>query len=540
MKNRNHIMLVLLFSFITGMANAAPEEVSDTLATLTLEEKLAYLSLTDKAFASEIDISLGNTALSELIRLVAISSGVNINVKDVDNVAVNCNFERVKVCDLILYLCREYRLDIDISGNIVVLHPKVIPPKKPKPLDISYDNVSGHLSLNLSRDTLICVVRRIVELSRANIIVPQSLCNMTVTVYVLDMPIQQAVMSLASANGLTCTLDGDKGAWLLEMENQNSSKNYRSGRQMTEVRMMALVSRSVSQVEEIIPDELKKDVQIKQFPDLNSLIVCGEQAQVGRLSDFVSEIDVPVPLISMEIMMIEVIKNDIMEAGLGVGLKSEATGPTTGTFSPGIDLSIGATTVNRLISKLNGIGSFNLGSVGANFYMDIKALEDRGVIEIQSTPKLATLNGHEASLTSGEKQYYKEVNNSYIGSLSPVQSESYQWKDVDANMTIKITPFVSEAGTITLDVDISQTEFTDRIEKNAPPGTTSRGFKSIIKVQDGDMVLLGGIERNSREKSSKGLPWIARVPVLKWLFGNAKDSNVGHKLSVFIKPTIIY
>ena len=53
------------------------------------------------------------------------------------------------------------------------------------------------------------------------------------------------------------------------------------------------------------------------------------------------------------------------------------------------------------------------------------------------------------------------------------------------------------------------------------------------------MVLLGGIEKNTESKSSKGLPFIARVPVLKWIFGQSSKTNYTQKLNVFVKPTII-
>ena len=75
-------------------------------------------------------------------------------------------------------------------------------------------------------------------------------------------------------------------------------------------------------------------------------------------------------------------------------------------------------------------------------------------------------------------QYYKETNNTYMGTQNPLQSTSYVWKSVEANMTLTITPYVSEDGHITMTIDLSQSEFTERTEKEAPPGTTTRSFKS--------------------------------------------------------------
>lgn len=214
---------------------------------------------------------------------------------------------------------------------------------------------------------------------------------------------------------------------------------------------------------------------------------------------------------------------------------------STGILSPGVDVTLGASTINRLINTFNGFGSINLGKVGPNFYLGLKLLEEKGRIVVRSTPRLSTLNGHKAELKSGEKKYYKEIQSSIIGTQNPMQSESFIWKDTEANLTLDILPYVSLDSCITLEIEIVQSEFTERESGNieAPPGTITRSFKSIIKVKDQEMVLLGGIEKNTVSKSSKGLPFIARVPVLKWIFGKSAKNSYTQKLNVFVKPTII-
>ena len=196
-----------------------------------------------------------------------------------------------------------------------------------------------------------------------------------------------------------------------------------------------------------------------------------------------------------------------------------------------------AEAVNSLQHRIRG--TVNLGRVTPNFYLSLQALEEDGTIRLQSTPKLSTLNGHCATLTSGETQYYKEIQNNYYGTQNPIQSESYTWKSVDANLSIKVTPYVSEDRQITLEIEFEQTEFTDRVEENAPPGTATRGFKSIVKVRNEEMVLLGGLDRNTMEKSSRGIPFLAKVPVIKWFFGKERRNKVERTLNIFIKPSVI-
>ena len=300
--------------------------------------------------------------------------------------------------------------------------------------------------------------------------------------------------------------------------------------------VLPLVYRAVSKVEEIIPEALKQNVAVKTFPDLNALILSGDRRDVARVETFLRSVDKPVPMVTMEILIADVTKSRIHEIGLGAGVGDKAV-KTSGTLSPGVDMTFGANAVNDLLGRIRG--TVNLGRVTPNFYLSLQALEEDGVVRLLSTPKLSTLNGHEATLTSGETQYYKEVQNNYYGTQNPISSESYQWKSVDANLSIKVTPYVSEDRQITLEIEFEQTEFTDRNVEDAPPGTATRSFKSIVKVQNEEMVLLGGLDRNTMENSSRGVPFLARVPVIKWFFGKEKRNKVERTLNIFIKPTVV-
>lgn len=307
---------------------------------------------------------------------------------------------------------------------------------------------------------------------------------------------------------------------------------------LSAVRVFPMRYRTVDKVFDIIPAELKLGVEILTFPDLNSLVISGTQRNIMQLVAFLNDIDKSVPLISIDVIIVDVTDTNSREAGITMGLGTEPT-TTSGSLSPGINFSLGANSVNKLINSFNGFGSINLGKVTPNFYMGLKLLEEDGKIFLRSTPRLSTLNGHKAILKSGEMRYYKESQINIIGTQNPLQSESYQWKPVEANLLLDITPFVSLDSCITMQIELTQSEFTEREVEEAPPGTTTRSFNSIIKVRDQEMVLLGGIERNYNSRTSKGLPFIARIPVLRWIFGTSSKKKSVQKLNVFIKPTII-
>lgn len=306
-------------------------------------------------------------------------------------------------------------------------------------------------------------------------------------------------------------------------------------------KLITVQNRTVEKVLEFIPAELKKGVDIKTFEDLNGLIVSGSQPRINELEAFVRQIDLVVPLVHIEVIIADVRKSNTISTGISAGLGTKPAAATNGGLLPQVDLSVNATSINNLISGINGLGVINLGSVTPNFYLTLKALEDQGALKLRSTPQIATLNGHEAKLSVGKTEYYLEVSNNLVQSgVTNNVLQSQQYKAINADLSVSIDPQVSGDEQITMTINVKQSSFTERISNTAPPGTINRDFQSLVRVKNGEMIMLGGLEENSNSSSGHGLPLISRVPVLKWIFGNRTKSKSENKLTIFIKPTIIY
>jgi type IV pilus assembly protein PilQ len=307
-------------------------------------------------------------------------------------------------------------------------------------------------------------------------------------------------------------------------------------------KLITLKNRTVEKVLELIPSELKKGIDLKIFEDLNGLIVSGSQPRITELESFLRQIDLVVPLVHIEVIIADIRKSNTLSAGISAGLGSKPASATNGAVLPNVDLSLNSSTINNLISGINGLGIINLGSVTPNFYITIKALEEQGVLKVRSTPQIATLNGHEAKLSIGNTAYYLEVQNQLVNNTNVNQNllQSQQYKAVNADLSISIDPQISGDEQITMTINVKQSSFTERISNTAPPGTINRNFESLVRVKNGEMIMLGGLEENTTNHSGKGLPGISRIPVLRWLLGNRTKTKSENKLTIFIKPTIIY
>ncbi|MDD4191168.1 MAG: hypothetical protein PHI28_07555 [Mangrovibacterium sp.] len=297
-----------------------------------------------------------------------------------------------------------------------------------------------------------------------------------------------------------------------------------------------LNNRRVDSLSFVLPKEYTKDLSVKEFFEQNSFIAWGDADRICQFKKIIKEIDVPVPVILIDVIIVDSSKRLGLETGLEAGLGEEPA-QTKGTVNEGLDMTMGAGSVNNLMDRA---GLSNLGKVSPNFYLKLKAMETNDIIDIRSTPQLSTLNGHSASLSIGQTEYYQEETQNIWGTQDPQLVTQKMYKPVEAKLQIIIRPFVTGNGQVSMDISVIQSEFTTRISEFAPPGLVSREFKSKISVKNQDMVLLGGLEENNTNKSSKGWPLLSRVPVLKWIFSSKNDTHEKSQLNIFIKPTVFY
>jgi type IV pilus assembly protein PilQ len=290
----------------------------------------------------------------------------------------------------------------------------------------------------------------------------------------------------------------------------------------------------------IIPEEIKKDLDIKIDKELNSFIVNGPASNIERFESFIKYIDKAIPVILIEVMLLEVNKSATVETGISAGIGDKPV-TTSGTVFPSANINLGAQTINSIIDGFNGFGSLNIGKVVPNFYVSLKAMESNGNLKIRSSPRLSTLNGHKAFLSIGETTYYVVTNQNFYGSQIPQTSEVKNYQPIDAELAVTIMPLVSGDGQITLDIKVIQSSFNgQKVDKNAPPGINSREFTSIIRVKDQDLIVLGGLEESTKNDSGTGVPLLSRIPIIKWLFSSRTRTDSQKKLTVLIKPTVIY
>ena len=90
-----------------------------------------------------------------------------------------------------------------------------------------------------------------------------------------------------------------------------------------------------------------------------------------------------------------------------------------------------------------------------------------------------------------------------------------------------------------MEIHVKQSTFTTRISPTAPPGTINRDFKSLLRIKNNEMIMLGGLEEKGSDETGSGLPLLSRIPVLKWFFGTRSKTKKDNKLTLFIRPVVV-
>ncbi len=320
---------------------------------------------------------------------------------------------------------------------------------------------------------------------------------------------------------------------------------YLIGEQITEglraTEIIQLENRSIESVLTSLPRVFSEKLEIKEFVELNGLVVSGAKSIVDELRIYMKQIDKVVPMVQIEVIIVQYNKSYDIQTGLKAGIDKNNIKQTSGVLFPTADVNLNGSSVNSLIDAFNGLGFIKLGKVTEAFYLNLQALENNSIIKIESTPKIATISGHEAKLAIGETSYYFEQTNQLINSgLNNNVLQSGSWKSTDANLSVSIKPYVSTDENVTLNIVVEKSSFLARVGATAPPGKATQKFESLVRVKNNEMVLLGGLDELQKENSGSGVPLISRIPILKWFFSSRKKSKSNSKLHIFIKPTVVY
>jgi general secretion pathway protein D len=282
--------------------------------------------------------------------------------------------------------------------------------------------------------------------------------------------------------------------------------------------------------------------QIQADPATNSLIITANDAQMRQIKAVIEKLDTRRAQVFVETLIAEVNSDKAASFGVqwqnilgntGLGTNFGAIG-NIATLSASIAAGTAAT-VNRgiNIAAVERVGGTNQLGFLANF------LETTGDGNVLSTPNLLTLDNEEAKIVVGQNVPFltgQFTNSTSGGATNPFQT--IERKDV--GITLRVKPQINENGTIKLTI-FQEVSSVQASSVNSASGLTTnkRSIESNVLVEDGSVVVLGGLLQDEGSANQERIPGLGNIPFLGALFRSDVKSRKKTNLMVFLRPIIV-
>jgi general secretion pathway protein D len=291
------------------------------------------------------------------------------------------------------------------------------------------------------------------------------------------------------------------------------------------------------------------DVQrVQQLLSQNALVVRGTPDQIALAEKLVEDLDKARPEVIIDIAVMQVSKDKSRTLGFSpptsatVALQSNINNTTTTTTT-------GTTTTPTTTGgSTGGLNLNTLGNLNATDFQvtipsaNLSAVMGDSDTKLIQNPQIRALDGQKASLKIGDR--VPVATGSFqpgIGGvgINPLVNTQFQYLDVGVN--IDITPHVHAGREITLKItmDISSVTGQSSIGGISQPIIGQRKIEQEIRLKDGEANILGGMMEDQQTKSLSGIPGLAQIPILKYLFGQTTQDHSESEIVFAIVPHII-
>jgi general secretion pathway protein D len=289
-------------------------------------------------------------------------------------------------------------------------------------------------------------------------------------------------------------------------------------------------------------------VTIQADATTNTLLISAPEPLYRNLREVIDLLDQRRAQVVIESLIVEVGEDDASEFGVqwqtgNLGGNGVIGGANLG--GSGLNTN-GKTSIDVLPQGLN-LGYVN-GTVdipGIGKILDLKvlarALKSKGGTNVLSTPNLLTLDNEAASIFVGQTIPF--VSGSYVTGGGGTSNNPFQTVTrEEVGLKLNVRPQISEGGTVKLDIYQEVSSIDERASASANSAgivTNKRAIDTSILLDDGQIMVLGGLLQDGYSQSNDAVPWLGSLPGIGALFRNERRAITKTNLMVFLRPYII-
>jgi general secretion pathway protein D len=266
----------------------------------------------------------------------------------------------------------------------------------------------------------------------------------------------------------------------------------------------------------------------------NQLLIRTRPAQWTEIESAIKRLDNAPMQVQIETRILEVNLSGELDLGVQwyLGKLAGNSGSTTVANASGSQGALGG-------------GGAGLGAADALFYsfvsnnlqVALHALETNGRTQVLSAPSLVVMNNQQAQIQVGDNIPISQTTVNTNVSNTTLSSVEY----VQTGVILDVVPRINPGGLVYMDIQqqVSDADNSAAPDNNGNPRISTRSVSTQVAVQSGQTVLLGGLIKQDNSDTVSSVPYLGRVPGLRWLFGNTSKSKKRTELIVLITPRVV-
>ena len=266
----------------------------------------------------------------------------------------------------------------------------------------------------------------------------------------------------------------------------------------------------------------------------NQLLIRTRPAQWAEIESAIKRLDNAPMQVQIETRILEVNLSGELDLGVQwyLGKLAGNSGSTTVANASGSQGALGGGGAG-----LGATDSLFYSFVSNNLQVALHALETNGRTQVLSAPSLVVMNNQQAQIQVGDNIPISQTTVNTNVSNTTLSSVEY----VQTGVILDVVPRINPGGLVYMDIQqqVSDADNTAASDSNGNPRISTRSVSTQVAVQSGQTVLLGGLIKQDNSDTASSVPYLGRIPGLRWLFGSTSKSKKRTELIVLITPRVV-
>jgi len=426
---------------------------------------------------------------------------------------------------------------------------------------VVHPDVTGSISIRLKQVSLEQVLRAVCDVYNFDFvkeqygykILPRTIQTKLFKLDYLNVSRDGKSNTRVSNGQVSNSSSGDTGG------NTNSSSTNgqgQSGQSSTQITNSEIETTSKSDFWETIEESVSAIIgeapgkRVVVSPQVGLILVEAYSSELRSVEQFLKSAEnALLKQVVIEAKILEVALSENFQAGIQWDTFEQGFGGQLELNDSRVGAGFQSGDISKLVNSSIG-GVFSAGLNFTDFTSIIEVLQSQGDVQVLSSPRISTVNNQKAVIKVGSEEYFVTniSNDTNQGATGSTTTTDVTISPFFSGIALDVTPHISSKNTITLHIHPTITTVSDKIKEVGLADSplilplaykTVRESDSIVKAQDGQVVVLGGLIQNRVDNKRADIPWLHKIPFLGLLFSQRQDVMVKSELVILLRPKVI-